>query len=94
MGGSIPRGLDGVPSGRPEAFGTKPDQRLIEAQYENEWYKTVKQKAGFFMVNSMAPKGVRAELRHVVVCQNVTGRNKEGVVQSKRAPVGLLITVD
>ena len=37
---------------------------------------------------------VRAELRHAVVCPNVTGRTEERIGQSKRARVGSLALVD
>ena len=36
----------------------------------------------------------RAELRHAVVCPNMTGRTKERIAQSKRARAGSLAIVD
>ena len=36
----------------------------------------------------------KAELRHAVVCPNVTERTKERLAQSKRARAGLLALVD
>ena len=36
----------------------------------------------------------KAELRHAVVCPNVTGRTKERIAQSKRARAGSFTLVD
>ena len=46
------------------------------------------------MAKRIAAEKVRAGLRHVVVCPNVTGRTKERIAQSKRARTGSLAIVD
>ena len=54
----------------------------------------VKQGVGHFMVKWIAAEKARAELRHVVVCSNVTGRTKERIAQSTRARAGSPALVD
>ena len=44
------------------------------------------------MAKWIATEKVRVELRHAVVCPNVTGRIKEKIAQSKRASAGSLHT--
>ena len=39
---------------------------------DGEWRKTAEQEAEMFMAEWMAAEKLRAELRHVVVCPNVT----------------------
>ena len=46
------------------------------------------------MAKAIAAEKVRAELRHAVVCPNVTGRSKDRIAQSKRARAGSLVIVD
>ena len=46
------------------------------------------------MAKWIAEERARAALRHVEICPNETGRNKERVAQSKRARTGLLATID
>ena len=76
------------------AFGINADQWTIAAQDEEEWCRTVEQRAEHFMVKWIAVEEARAGLRHAVVCSNVTGRTKERIAQSKRARAGLLALVD
>ena len=52
---------------------------MIAAQDEEEWHKTAKQAAEFFMTKWIAVERARAALRHAVVCPNVAGRTKERV---------------
>ena len=46
------------------------------------------------MAKRIAAGKVRAELRHAVVCPNVTGRTKERIAQSKRVRAGSLVIID
>ena len=46
------------------------------------------------MAKWIAAEKVKAELRHAVVCSNVTGGTKERIAQSKRARAGSLALVD
>ena len=46
------------------------------------------------MAKWIAAEKARAELRHIVVCPNVTGRTKERISQSKCARAGSLAVVD
>ena len=46
------------------------------------------------MAKRIAAEKTRAELRHEVVCPNVTGRTKERIAQSKQARAGSLAIVD
>ena len=66
------------------AFGIKDDHWTTAAQDEGEWRRTAEQGPEHFMAKWIAAGKARAELRHAVVCSNVTGRNKERTAQSKR----------
>ena len=46
------------------------------------------------MAKWIAAEKSRAELRHAIVCPNVTGRTKERIAQSKRARADFLAVVD
>ena len=46
------------------------------------------------MAKWIATEEARAELRHAVVCLNLTKRTKERIAQSKRALAGSLAIVD
>ena len=46
------------------------------------------------MVKWIAVEKARAELRHGVVCPNVTGRTNERIAESKRARANLLAIVN
>ena len=46
------------------------------------------------MAEWIAAEIIRAELSHTVECQNVTGRTKDGIDQSKRVRVHSLKIVD
>ena len=46
------------------------------------------------MAKWIAAEKVRVELRHTVVCPDVTGRIKEKIAQSQRASAGSLALVD
>ena len=46
------------------------------------------------MAEWIAAEEVRVELRHAVVCPNVTGRINEKIAQSKRASAGSRALVD
>ena len=46
------------------------------------------------MAKWIAAEKVKARLRHTVVCQNVAGRTKERIAQSKRTRAGSLALVD
>ena len=46
------------------------------------------------MAKWTAAEKVRAELRHALVCPNVTGSTKDRIAQSKRVRAGLLAIVD
>ena len=64
------------------------------AQDEGEWRRTVEQGAEHFMAKWIVAEKAKAELRHAVVCPNVTGRTKERIAQSKRTRAGSLALVD
>ena len=81
--------LDGL-----RAFGINVDQWTTAAQDEGAWRRTAEQGAEHFMAKWIAAEEARAGLRHAVVCANVTGRTKERIAQSKRAPAGSLALVD
>ena len=51
-------------------------------------------RGGTLHAKWIAAEKVRAELRHAVVCPNMTGRTKEKIVQNKRARAGSLALVD
>ena len=72
------------------AFGINAGQWTTAAQDEGEWRRT----AEHLMAKCIAAEESKAGLRHAVVCPNVTGRTKEGIVQSKRARAGSLAFVD
>ena len=77
------------------AFGINADQWMAAAQDEQgKWRKTVEQGTGHFMAKWIATEKARAGLRHAVVCQNVTGRTKKRITQSKRARAVSLAIVD
>ena len=86
--------VDGVFPGRPQAFRINADQWTTAAQDGGEWRRTAEQGAEHFMAKWTAAEKAKAELRHAVVCPNVTGRTKERVAQSKRARAGSLVLVD
>ena len=46
------------------------------------------------MAKWIVAEKTKAGLRHAVVCQNVTGRTKKRIAQSKRARAGSLALVD
>ena len=76
------------------AFGINADQWATAAQDEGEWRRTAEQGAEHFMAKWIAAEKNEAELRHAVVCPNMTGRAKERIAQSKRACAGSLALVD
>ena len=76
------------------AFSINADQWTTVAQDEGEWRKTAEQGAEHFMAKWIAAGKTKAELRHAVVCPNVTGRTKERIAQSKRARAGSFALVD
>ena len=78
----------------PGAFGTNAGHWTAAAQDEGEWRKTAEQGAERFMAQWIAAWKFRAELRHAVVCPNVTRRTKERIIQSKRVRAGSLTLVD
>ena len=59
------------------AFGINADQWTTAAQDEGEWRRTAEQGAEHFMVELIAAEQDKAELRHAVVCPNVTGKAKK-----------------
>ena len=61
------------------AFGINADQWTTTAQDKGEWRRTVEQGAERFVAKWIAAEKVRAGVRHVVVCPNVTGRTKERI---------------
>ena len=76
------------------AFGIDADRWMTAAQDEREWRRTAEQGDEHFMAKWIAAEKVRADLRHAVVCPNVTERTKERIAQSKRARAGSLALVD
>ena len=84
--------MDGVFPGRPQSF--RADQWMTAAQDQGEWRRTAEQGAEHFMAKWIVAEKTKAELRHAVVCPNVTGRTKERIAQSKRARAGSLALVD
>ena len=75
------------------ASGINAEQWRTAAQDEGEWHRTAEQGAERFMAKWIAAEKAWAELRHAVVCPNVTVRTKERVAQSKRARAGSLALV-
>ena len=71
-------------------FGINVDKWTTTAQDEGVWRKTAQR----FMKKWIAAEKVRARLRHLEVCSNVTGRTKERIAESKRVRAGLLAEVD
>ena len=61
------------------AFGINADQWTTAAQDEEELCKTAEQGVGRSMAKWTAAKKVRAVLRHVIGCPNVTRRVKERI---------------
>ena len=76
------------------AFSINADQWMTATQDEGECRRTAEQVAEHFMAKWTAAEKNKAELRHAVVCPNVTGRAKERIAQSKRAHAGSLALVD
>ena len=70
------------------------DQWTTAAQDGGELRKMAKQGAKCFMARWIAAEKARDELRHAVVCPNVTEMNKERIAQSKRARAGSLAIVN
>ena len=81
--------LDGL-----RAFGINANQWTTAAQDEGEWRRTAEEGAEHFMAKWIVAEKTKAELRHAVVCPNVTGRTKKKIAQSKRARAGSLALVD
>ena len=87
--------MDGVSPGRPQSsrYQRRPMNDCSPGQ--GGYPKTAEQGAVRFTAKWIAAEKAKAELRHVVViCLNVTGRTKEGIVQKKRARAGSLAIVD
>ena len=76
------------------AFGINADHWTTAADDEGGCRRMAEQGAGRFMTKWIAAEKARAELRHAVVCPNVTGRTKERIPQSKRALAVSLAIVD
>ena len=76
------------------AFGINADQWTTAAQDNEEWRRTAEQGAKHFMAKLIVAEKAKAELRHAVVCPNVTGRTKGKIAQSMQARAGLLALVD
>ena len=76
------------------AFGINADQWTTATQDEGGWRRTAEQGARHYMAKWIVVEEARAELRHAVVCPNVTGRTKERIAQSKQARAGSLALVD
>ena len=76
------------------AFGINADQWTTAAHNEWGWRRTAEQRAEHSMAKWIVAEKAKAELRHAVVCPNVTGRTKERIAQSKRARAGSLVLVD
>ena len=76
------------------AFGLNADQWMTAAQDDGEWGGTAEQGVEHFMAKWIAAGKTKAELRHAVVCPNVTGRTEERIASSKRARAGSLALVD
>ena len=76
------------------SFGINADQWATEARDEGGWLRTAEQGAEHFMAKWIATEKARAGLQHAVVCQNVTGRTKERIAQSKRACAGSPALID
>ena len=76
------------------AFGINADQWKTAAQDKGEWRRTAEQGAEHLMAKWIAAEKAKAELRHAVVCPNMTGRTKERIFQSKPARAGSLTIVD
>ena len=76
------------------AFGINADQWTTAAQDEGEWRRAAEQGAEHFMAKWIVAEKTKAELRHAVVCPNVTGRTNERIAQSKRARADSIALVD
>ena len=76
------------------AFGINADQWTTAAQDEEEWRRPAEQRAEHLMAKWIVAKKTKAELRHAVVCPNVTGRTKKWIAQSKRDRAGSLALVN
>ena len=53
-----------------KAFGTNAGLWTTAAQGEGEWRKTAEQRAERLIVNLIAPKKARVELRHTTACSS------------------------
>ena len=81
--------------GRPQSFRyQRRPEWTTAAQDEGEWRKTAEEGAERVMAKGTAAEKVRAGLRHVVVCPNVTGGTKERIAQSKHVRAGSLGITD
>ena len=76
------------------AFGINADQWTTAAQDKGEWRRTAEQGVEHFIAKWIVAEKTKAELRHAVVCPNVTGRTKKRIAQSKRARTGSLAVVE
>ena len=76
------------------AFRINADQWTTAVQDEAEWRRTAEQEAGRFMAEWIDAEKIRTELRHAVVCPNMTGMTKDRVAQSKRVRTDSLAMVD
>ena len=77
------------------AFGINADQWTTAAQDEGEWRRTAERGAEHFMAKWIVEEKTKTGVRNAVVCPHVTGRTKERIAQSKRAPrAGSLALVD
>ena len=82
--------LDGI-----RVSGINAEQWTTAAQDEGGWRKTAEQGgAKRSMVKWIVAEKARAGLRHAVVCPKMTGRTKERIAQSKRAPASSLAIID
>ena len=94
MFGGMVGGAGYVGGQEKEWMGCFLDQWTTAAQDEGEWRRTAEQGVEHFMARWIVAEKAKAGLRHAVVCQNVTGRTKERVAQSKRTRAGSLALVD
>ena len=78
------------------AFGIiNADQWKTAAQEEGGWRNTAKPGAESYMAKFIAAEKVGTGLRHATICPNdVTGRIKERIAQSKRVRADSLVIVD
>ena len=86
--------VDGVFLDNLRAFGINADQWTTAAQDKRNWRRTADQGAEYFMAQWIVAEKAKAGLQQAVVCQNVTGRTKNRIAQSKRARAGSLALVD